>query len=115
MAKATLFTVTNPEAAIRMLWEAHPETKTASVSDEEAMELALAVLDARIKALELGSGETQWGAFPDGAFQASVDFAFETGLIPKEIDADTLFTNEFADFYNDFDAAEVEAAAESAE
>lgn len=114
IAKATLFTVTNPEAAIEILWASYPETKAQDVSDDEAMTQALAVLNARIKALQLEDG-ARWGEFPEGAYQASVDFAVSTGLIPQEIDADTLYTNEFVDFFNDFDAAAVEEQATSAE
>jgi NitT/TauT family transport system substrate-binding protein len=113
MAKATLFTVTNPEAAIRLLWESHPETKSADVDDETAMKNALAILNARIERLELEDGG-QWGGFPEGAYAASVAFALDTGLITSEIDPESLYTNEFADFYNDFDAdAIVAQAAES--
>lgn len=113
MAKATLFTVTNPEAAITLLWQGYPETKAADVDDATAMKRALSVLNARIERLQLEDGG-QWGGFPEGAYAASVEFALGTGLITAEIDPDTLFSNDFVEFYNDFDAAAVTAQADEA-
>lgn len=113
MAKATLFTVTNPEAAINILWSAYPETKAADVDDATAMQRALSVLEARIERLRLEDGG-QWGGFPDGAYAASVDFALSTGLIPSEIDPEILYTDEFVDFYSDFDTDAVVAQANEA-
>ncbi|ABW12535.1 NMT1/THI5 like domain protein [Parafrankia sp. EAN1pec] len=113
VAKATLFTLENPEAAITMMWKAQPETKPTGIDDTEAMRQSLMILNARIPNLELGAGETMWGQYPDRAFADSVKFATDSGLITKDIDPNVLSTNDLVVKINDFDAAAVTADADS--
>lgn len=47
VAKATLFGVTNPEAAVRIHWKAYPQTKPQGVDDAKAMKDALNVFNSR--------------------------------------------------------------------
>ena len=47
VAKATLFGVTNPEAAVRIHWKAYPQTRPQGVEEAKAMKEALHVFKAR--------------------------------------------------------------------
>ncbi|GAA0977364.1 ABC transporter substrate-binding protein [Acrocarpospora macrocephala] len=107
IAKATLFTLENPEAAITMMWKAQPETKPAGADDAEAMRQSLAILNAQIPNLELGADEKLWGHYPDRAFADTVKFATDNGMITKDVDPNVLYTNDLVAKINDFDAAAV--------
>lgn len=49
IAKATVFTKANPEAAVRIHWKLYPETRVRGISEKEAMKTALASLNARLE------------------------------------------------------------------
>lgn len=115
MAKASLFTATNPEAALRILYEQYPETRVAGTPVEEQVEQDLVGLEARLGSLVAGdpaAGES-WGEYPDGAIEAYVDFALQAGIIDDPIEPSVLYTNEFVPGYNDFDQGEVVESAET--
>ena len=61
-AKGTVFTMANPEAAIRILWEVFPQTKATGKDEATALRDDLKTLQARARnwRLEAG-GVTQWG------------------------------------------------------
>lgn len=111
MAKATVFTLENPEAAIRLMWKAHPETKPTGVDDDEAMQRSLEILNSQIPNLELDSGQ-KWGQYPESAFAESVDFAKESGMITKDVDPSTLYTDALVEKFNDFDEESVKSEAD---
>lgn len=113
ISKATLFSVTNPEAAIRILWKAYPETKPSGMSDDTAMEQALVILRARLERTSLESPTAKWGEFPAGAYAKSIAFATSTGLIKTAVDPEKLYTNSLVSAFNDFDAAAVQKQAQS--
>ena len=113
MAKATLFTSLNPEAALRMLYEEFPESRGAGQTVEEQIEVDLVALETRVKLLVAGdpAGNGTWGAYTPEAAEAWVEFAFGSGIIEEELDPATIYTNELTEQYNDFDAASVETDA----
>lgn len=47
VAKATLFGVTNPEAAVRIHWKLYPETKPQGIDEAKALKEAIHVFNAR--------------------------------------------------------------------
>lgn len=47
IAKATLFGVTNPEAAVRIHWKLYPETKPQGIDEAKALKEAIHVFNAR--------------------------------------------------------------------
>lgn len=48
IAKGTLFTKTNPEAAVRIHWKHYPETRQRGLSEAQALQAGLASLNARL-------------------------------------------------------------------
>lgn len=115
MAKATYFTSLNPEAALQVMYEEFPETRTAGVSEEDQIADNLVALNARLQVLTADDPATNsnWGSYDSDAVADWVSFALDSGLIANELDVDSLYTNDMVDAYNDFDAYEVRAAAES--
>jgi NitT/TauT family transport system substrate-binding protein len=114
IAKAALFTITNPEAAVRIHWQKYPASKPTNVPEEQALKDAVHVLQARLEKYKIANREVpRWGAFLPAEWQATQDFFFDTGLIPKKLDVSTYYTNRFIDPINDFDQAAIIAKARS--
>lgn len=114
--KASVWALANPEAAIRIMWEHYPESKAGSGSEEEQMEMALAIFNARMEAVNVDDPTENdlWGRYDEAAVEDWISFALENELIEKQLAPEDVYTNEFADTYNDFDAQAVIADAESA-
>lgn len=113
MAKATLFTATNPEAALTMMYEDYPETRIAGTSEADQLATDLVALERRITLLtaEDPAGNKDFGSYDPTAVQAWVDFATTSGIITAAIDPDTVYSDELVEKYNDFDADAVIAEA----
>ncbi|MEU3271114.1 ABC transporter substrate-binding protein [Saccharomonospora sp. NPDC006951] len=110
VAKGVVFTSANPEAAIRILYKAHPESKPTGMSDEEAIATGVKVLESRLA--NLGADDEPYGELQPAAMEASVAYLREAGLIDTEVPADDLFDNSLIEKINDFDAAAVRTSAE---
>lgn len=108
IAKATLFAVTNPEAAIQAHWQVFPESKPTGMSEEEALASAVVLVSGRYAKYKKASGE-QWGTLPNLAARWRVmqQLALQAGTITQEVDVAEYFTEEFIDEINDFDEQEV--------
>ena len=52
-AKGTVFAIANPEAAIRILWEIYPQTKSTGKDEATALRDDLITLEARAQKLAL--------------------------------------------------------------
>ncbi|ACZ38932.1 ABC transporter substrate-binding protein [Sphaerobacter thermophilus] len=104
VAKGTIFTLENPDAAVRIVWKRHPDTKPAGMPEEEAFAQAKHILEARSERLWLEEGVTQWGYSDPEVYHAFVDFMAEQGLITEPVNSEDLYTNELLDTINDFDA-----------
>ncbi|MGO3885645.1 MAG: ABC transporter substrate-binding protein, partial [Mycetocola sp.] len=119
MAKATLFTTTNPEAALRIMYEAYPDTVLAGVDEDTQLATDLVALERRVTLLTAGDPQdnASWGEYNADAVTAWADFAVNSGIIDTPINAAEHVSNSFVEQYNNFDAAEIvdEATTWSAE
>jgi NitT/TauT family transport system substrate-binding protein len=107
-AKGTIFTMANPEAAIRILWEVFPQTKATGKTEEEALKDDIKTLEARARnwRLEAG-GVTKWGENSETNYAAYIDFLVKNGVLKEKVPASDLITNELIDDINKFDAAAI--------
>lgn len=114
--KASIWALENPEAAIKIMWKLYPESKAGGDSEEEQMDTALAIFKARMEAVDVGQPTENhlWGKYDPKAVAHWVEFAHDNALTKSALEPDKIFTNEFADAYNDFDAAKVKADAKKA-
>lgn len=112
VAQGTLFALTNPEATVRIHWKMFPNSKPTGLSDEEAMRQALHVLKTRLSFVALEPG-AKWGQLPPAAAADMVSFMKSTGELKDELDPTTLYTNQFVDEINKFDADAVVKAAKA--
>lgn len=105
----------NPEDCVRAYWAANPEA--APSAENEAAQLAIdlqrVMADVRqIDDFTVG-GRGIYGDYPEDAWQRLVAVMLAEGQIENaDFDLGLLFTNAFAEAYNDFEGAPVPAAAE---
>ena len=100
--KSTLFTMENPEAAMHIHFDMHPETLLTGVSYEESFDRSLPQMKARLPALEKDlAGVEYYGEFSPEGWQAYVTNIL--GLDLAKVDPADFYTNDFAKNYNDFD------------
>lgn len=117
IAKGSLFTQTNPEAALRIMWEEFPETRGADLSEEDQLAGDMNILDWRMRLVTHGdpAGSQSWGGYDDAGVQEFVDYAVDAGIVPDGAEvpeASSLYTNDLVPGYNDFDVDEVVSQAE---
>jgi NitT/TauT family transport system substrate-binding protein len=107
-AKGTVFALTNPEAAIRILWDVFPYTKATGKDEATALRDDLKTLNARAEHWKLQpAGVTQWGENSEAHYDAYLKFLLENGVLKQPVAAKDIITNDLIADINKFDAAEV--------
>ena len=103
-AKGTVFAIANPEAAIRILWEIYPQTKSTGKDEATALRDDLITLEARARnwRYEQVDGK-RWGDNVEANYQAYLDWLLEQGIIKTKTDAKDIVTNELLDDAINFD------------
>ena len=120
-AKGTIFSIANPEAAVRILWEVVPQTRPTGKDEAIALADDIKTLQARAANWKLDkAGVAKWGESSEANYAAYVEFllkwrvypwARRQSLIPKKIDVTDLVTNELIGEINGFDPAAIAAEA----
>lgn len=112
IAKATLFGLTNPEASIRIHWKRYPQTKPEG---DEAKNLAdsKVIFMSRFQGFVLPKG-VKWGENLESQWNGIADLMKKEGLLAKDFDVKTVYTNALIDKINDFDQQAVIAQAKAA-
>ena len=111
-AMGTVFTVANPEAAIRILYEVYPQTKPTGKDEATAIRDDTRTIEARARnwRLEAG-GVTRWGENSVENYDAYVDFLIKQDVLKQRVPASELVTNDLIADINRFDAASIAAQA----
>ena len=114
-AESTVWANANPDAAIRDMWAEYPETKTSG-DGASLLEQQKKVWEARNEVVLKGDPETNktWGKYDESSIQNWLDFLKSAGTVSDKLTADQVYTNQFADQYNDFDPAQIRALAKKA-
>jgi NitT/TauT family transport system substrate-binding protein len=111
-AMGTLFALTNPEAAVRLLWEHWPQTKSTSKDEATALAHDVSTLNARTVSMRLESvGAKRWGEGVVANYQAYMDWLLANGVIKEKVSAGEILDNSLIDEINKFDSAAVIKAA----
>ena len=87
-AKGTVFTMANPEAAVRVLYDVFPFTRATGKDETTAVREGVYVLGARIPA----------------HLREYMDFLLKWGVLKQRVEAGDLMTNELIGEINRFDA-----------
>ena len=106
--------IANPEAAIRILWEVYPQTKSTGKDEATAMRDDLATLEARARNWRYEPvGAKKWGENVEANYTAYMNWLAEQGVLKEKIATQDMITNDLIDEINSFDAAAVVAAAKA--
>ncbi len=113
-AKGAVFSIANPEAAVRMVYEVFPQTKPTGKDEATAVRDDVKVLSARMEHWKLEpAGVKRWGENSEANYRDYVDFMLKWGIIKQKVESNDLITNELIDEINRFDAAKVAAEAKA--
>jgi len=104
-AKATVFLMTNPAAAVRVFWQQYPDRAPKNTQDPKAFQNDLDILKSQIHDMAADQLPVNflWGSQQAAAFETIETYLMDAGQISKPIGATEFFTNAFADQYNQFD------------
>lgn len=114
-AMGEIFTMANPEAAIRILYEVYPQTKPTGKTEAQAIADDVRVIRARMAHWDLASGGvTKWGESNIANFNSYIDFLVKYKVVPQKVPADQVITNDLVDEINaSFDQQKIEAQAKA--
>ena len=111
-AMGTLFAITNPEAAVRILWDMWPQTKSTSKDEATALKHDISTLNARAVSWRLeSSGAKKWGENLVENYQAYLDWLQANGTIKEKASAADVVDNSLIDEIDKFDKDAVIKAA----
>src|SRR5690606_788712 len=106
--KGVVHTQADPEAAIKAMWTAQPDTRPAAGAPEaEALAEQVEVLQVRLDGLGVPEGQTDWGTIEPEPVQRSIDFAQKAGLITEPVQVDQILDTGLLPEINDFSREEV--------
>jgi len=108
-AKATVFLMTNPEAAVRVFWKQYPDRAPKDINDTKTLQSNLAIIKAQMH--DMAADELpvdfKWGSQDAATFGKIEAYLADDGQIASPIAATNFFTNDFADAFNQFDHAAI--------
>ncbi|MCC7107504.1 MAG: ABC transporter substrate-binding protein [Chloroflexi bacterium] len=109
--KSTIFTIVNPEAAIRLHWDLYPDSKPTGIPEEQAIQEQKFIINVRAPWYGPRSADGKgpdllgpWCYMDPARWDAWVEFL---GLQDKIKDPSKFYTNEFVEEANNFDKAAV--------
>jgi NitT/TauT family transport system substrate-binding protein len=104
LAKATLFGLSNPEAAVRIHWKAYPQTRPQGIDEAQALKEALHVFNARFETQRVDNREDRrWGVSSPAQWTRLNALYRAQRLIQGTVDVNDVFTNQLIDEINHFD------------
>jgi len=104
VAKATLFGLTNPEAAVRIHWNMYPQTKPTTGDDAKNLKDALNVFNARFSAQRVDNREDKrFGAATLAQWQKLQGVFKDEKIVQGTVPAADLYTGTLVDQINIFD------------
>ena len=111
-AKGTIFTLANPEAAVRIVYEVFPQTKPTGKDEATAVREDLKVLEARMPHFKLEpAGVKRWGENSEANYREYIDFLVKWNVITQKVPTSDLITNEMIEEINRMDVAKIAADA----
>jgi NitT/TauT family transport system substrate-binding protein len=111
-AKGTIFTLNNPEAAVRIVYEVFPYNRPTGKDEMTAIRDDVKVLEARMPHWRLEpAGVSRWGENSMANYREYIEFLLKWSVIKQPVETGDLITNELIDDINRLDAARVAADA----
>jgi NitT/TauT family transport system substrate-binding protein len=114
VAKATVFGLANPEAAIRIHWKMYPETKPQTGDEAKALKDALNVFNARFSLQRVDNrADPRFGIGTPAQWEKLKSIFKEYKFVEGTVPAADLYTPALIDQINKFDRAAVVAQAKA--
>jgi NitT/TauT family transport system substrate-binding protein len=106
MAKALVFSTTNPEAVVRIYWKLFPENKPAADKEADELKSRTVIVNSMVNNWLAGMDKTgtKWGSQSDAMWNDIQDNDRKAGLISETRPVGDYFTSRFEAQSNDFDA-----------
>lgn len=113
-AKGTIFTIANPEAAVRIVYEVFPQTRPTGKDEPTAVREDLKVLEARMPHYRLEPAAVKrWGENSEVNYRDYVDFLVKWGVITQKVPTSDLITNDLIEDINRMDVGKIAAEAKA--
>jgi NitT/TauT family transport system substrate-binding protein len=113
-AMGTAFAMSNPDAAIRILWEVYPQTRATGKDEATALRDDVATLNARAKSWAFEKvGAKRWGDNVTENYTTYIDWLLKNGVIKQKIPVAEMVVNDLLDEINAFDTAAITAEAKA--
>jgi NitT/TauT family transport system substrate-binding protein len=104
VAKATVFGLANPEAAVRIHWKTYPQTRPTTGDEAQNLKDAIHVFNARFALQQVdGRDDRRFGAATARQWQALQNIFKEQKLIAGAVSVADLYTGALVDQINAFD------------
>jgi NitT/TauT family transport system substrate-binding protein len=104
IAKATLFGLSNPEAAVRIHWKLYPQTRPQGVDDDKALKDAIHVFNARFQLQRVDNrSDKRYGIGALEQWEQLKRIYKEQKLIEGTVPAADFYTSALVDQINRFD------------
>lgn len=108
MAKATIFALENPEAAVKLHWKRYPEQKPQGVDAATALAQDKRTLLARVENMRIDNmalPRSKWGFHAPEDVRVYYDLLRNSGEMKSVVDVEKIYSNALIDRINDFDRA----------
>ncbi|MFZ4758017.1 MAG: ABC transporter substrate-binding protein [Burkholderiaceae bacterium] len=109
-AKATVFALENPDAAVRIHFKRYPEQKPTGMDDATALALGRRSLLSRLTNMRIDTmavKRDKWGFMHELDVNTYLDMLKKIGDVDKSVDPKSIYTNELIDDINRFDVADI--------
>jgi len=110
MAMGTVACKANVKACVQAVWKRYPQIRPTSGNEETNLTVQATILEQRLdKMLRFPAGvPARYGEFPREVWEAYTNILFEAGQIAtKDVDYDTMYTNDLVADMNTFDVEKV--------
>ena len=111
LAKGYVFTMANPEAAVRISWQLVPEAEPKTGTPDEILKGGILVNRRRMEIWSSPKTNGVYGLFVPESWDELVNYLLAQGVLKQRVPAARIFTNEFVNAANDFDRAAIQAEA----
>jgi NitT/TauT family transport system substrate-binding protein len=104
IAKAILFGVTNPEAAVRIHWKAYPQTRPQTGDDAKLLKEAIHVFNARFDLQRVDNRpDKRYGIATPAQWQTLLQIYKDQKIVQGSVPAGDLYTDRLIERINAFD------------
>ena len=108
VAKATLFGLTNPEAAVRIHWKMYPQTRPTTGDEAKLLREAMHVFNARFELQRVDNRQDKRFGFATPAQWQTLQNIFkEQKIVQGSVPSADLYTDKLVDEINRFDQAAI--------